>query len=395
MRIMLESPIVCDNSSHWARRLAPTCVRTVSLLALVACLGCSSDDDDDPITITSLGEIDPEERADDLQEAVDDVMDKYDVPGIVAGVWTSAGSWTSATGEGGDGELGVDDHFGIRSVTKSFVVTVLLQLIDEEEAELDDTVDEYVDDVPNGDEITLADLAGMTSGLYDYTRVPAFRDELISDTTEEHTTAELLEFAFEEPVEFDPGTKYSYSNTNTLVLGEVIEAITGRSLAEELEDRIFDPLDLEDTVYHESGSEVPPPASLGFLVDPDEDPEPIAVAFSAFGASGAMTSNLQDLRRWATALGRGDLLSPAIHGERLDAARPATNGPKYDDYGLGIGSLDGWWGHTGSGLGYQAAAFFEPDSGSVIVVELNTAPRQNAQAELFQALREVLEKQPD
>ncbi len=372
------------------RRCARSLLATAGAFVVLGAVSCS-DDDDSTTTTAGTAAIDPAARADELQAAVDEVMTKYDVPGIVAGVWTKSGSWTSATGEGGDGPLSLNDHFAIRSVTKSFVVTVLLQLADEGKASLDDSIDEYVPGVPEGQSITLSNVAGMSSGLADYTKVDGFVELFVEDFTREFTTDELLDFAFAEPLEFEPGTAYSYSNTNTLLVGKVIESITGRPLVEELDERILDPLELDDTAYHVEGSEVPSPASLGFVVAPDEEPQPVAVAFSAFGPSGAMTSNLEDLNRWATALGSGELLSSTLQSARLDAARPATNGPRYDEYGLGIGHLDGWWGHTGSGLGYQAAAFYDPTSESTIAVILNTAPEENAQAELFQALREVLE----
>ncbi len=387
-------------TSDWAkfkreRKIARTLTASALALVLLAAVACSSNDGGASGSMAaspkpSLAAVDPASRAEQLQAAVDEVMEAEQIPGVVAGVWTPAGSWTSATGDGGNGPLAVNDHFGIRSVTKSFVVTVLLQLAGEGKVSLDDHVADYVDDVRGGEEITLAELAGMTAGLADYTADQDFQQRLVDDFTADWTTKELLAYAFARPLAFEPGSAYSYSNTNTLVVGEVIEAVTGNALAKELQDRVFDPLELRNTAYHTQGSTVPKPASLGFLVEDGSEPQPVAVAFSAFGASGAMTSNLEDLHRWGEALGSGELLTPEMQAERVDRAEPATNGPRYDVYGLGMGQLNGWWGHTGSGLGYQAAVFRDPESGSVIVVELNSAPPGDAQADLFTALLAAL-----
>jgi D-alanyl-D-alanine carboxypeptidase len=87
-----------------------------------------------------------------------------------------------------------------------------------------------------------------------------------------------------------------------------------------------------------------------------------------------MVSTLDDLAVWAEALGTGRLLTPAQQSIRLSHARVVTDGPTYDRYGVGIGEIDGWWGHTGSALGFQAAAFYDPRTGTVIAAIVNASP---------------------
>src|SRR5437762_13806019 len=115
------------------------------------------------------------------REAVLEVMSRYHIPGAVAGVWVPGQApWKVAQGVADiqtRRPIGLDDYFPIRSVTKSFTVTVLLQLVRGGTASLDDTIDKYVPGIPNGNRITLAQLAGMQSGVKDYSQVPAFLEE--------------------------------------------------------------------------------------------------------------------------------------------------------------------------------------------------------------------------
>ncbi len=103
-----------------------------------------------------------------------------------------------------------------------------------------------------------------------------------------------------------------------------------------------------------------------------------------------MVSTLDDLHKWAKALGTGQLIGPRLHRIRLRHSRPATHGPEYDRYGLDIGKLKGGWGHTGEGLGYQAATFYDPRTGAVISVAVNSFQPVNVATEIFKAFARAL-----
>lgn len=92
--------------------------------------------------------------------------------------------------------------------------------------------------------------------------------------------------------------------------------------------------------------------------------------FSSMGASGAMISTLADMTVWAEALGSGTLVSPERQAERL-VGSPLSEGPEYDRYALGIGEVEGWWGHTGEGLGFTSLAMYDLQSGSTAVIFMN------------------------
>ena len=141
------------------------------------------------------------------------------------------------------------------------------------------------------------------------------------------------------------------------------------------ESRISNPLGLADTTYPTTVP-LPDPHPLPYLTD-EKTGQQILVDLvnpTALGGAGAMVSTLDDLGAWAEALGTGKLPTSGQQTFRLSHSRPATDGPVYDRYGVGIGRLDGWWGHTGSVLGFQAAAFYDPRTGAVIATAVDASP---------------------
>lgn len=321
-----------------------------------------------------------------LRLALTETASEYHVPGVVAGVWIDGRPpWVMATGG-----LSASDHFPIRSVTKSFTVTVILQLERERKLSLDDPVSDYVPDVPNGDRITLAQLAGMTSGIADYSQNKEFQKAFVADFGAQWTPDQLIGYGLANAPLFKPGTDFGYSNTNTVLLGKVIEKVTGKPLATAYRDRILEPLALSQTSYPDIADiPVPHPAPLQLDSETGKFEELPTLNLSALGASGGLVSTLDDLHRWGQALGSGELIGSALQAKRQADTRQPDR-PKYDQYGLGIGEVDGWWGHTGEGLGYQAAVFRRPEDGAVIVVLLNSTQEVNVATEIFQALAKQL-----
>ena len=332
--------------------------------------------------------------------AVRETMSTYFLPGVLAAVSRPGQrQWSGAFGKANlesDTALVLGSTFPIRSVTKSFTVTIVLQLLGEGLLTLDDTIDRYVPGMPNGHLITLADLAGMQSGLVDYSATTAFRDLFIPDLQRVWTEQELVDFSRAQPVVFQPGAQYQYSNTNTVLLGMVVEAVTGQTLAEQMASRIFIPLGLGGTTYP-SVPDLPAPAPTPYGVDIVSGAAadyPLISPTSLAGA-GALSSTLADLLNWGDELGSGSLVGPALNALRRTRSRPVTNGPEYANYGLGIGQIDSWWGHTGSGVGFQLACMNDSVSGTTIAVMVNATPEGgrrdlNLAQEVFEALAAVV-----
>jgi D-alanyl-D-alanine carboxypeptidase len=308
----------------------------------------------------------------DLEAALIATMERYGVPGAAVAVEDpELGEWVATAGVA-DLDTGepvtTSLEWPIRSITKSFTVTLLLQLVDEGEVSLDDTIDQWVQGVPNGDEVTLQQLADMSAGVPEYTTA-AFIDDFVADTTAPYTTQELIGYALAEEPVAAPGEERIYINTSTVLLGEVIEQVTGQPFEVALQERILDPLGLDDTAYPTEPEGWGGPHATGYQPD-DDGPAAAPQNFTVFGPAGAMVSTLDDLLTWGPALAEGSLLEDSTQELRLDGA-PLDEGPEYDRYAAGIGEVDGWWGHTGEGFGFTALVMHQIDSGATVAIAMN------------------------
>ncbi len=309
-----------------------------------------------------------------LDNALDDTLRRTGVPGVSVGLWAEGkGSYVRA--------LGVADrkskarmepglYMRVGSETKTFTVTALLTLVDQKKAGLDDPVSRYVDGVPGGDGITLRQLAEMRSGLYNYTDDPNFQKALKADPEREFVPAELLAYAFQHPSPSAPGSRFQYSNTNTVLLGLVVEKASGRPFGEYLQRDVLDRAGLKHTVLP-AGRAFPSPHARGYTRQTEDGKEADATDWnpSWAWAAGAMVSDQQDLRAWARIVAEGTLLDKATQAQRTTFRPTAYAGI---GYGLGLFDNHGWIGHNGSLPGYQSTAVYLPDAKATMVVLLNS-----------------------
>ncbi|MER6911804.1 serine hydrolase domain-containing protein [Streptomyces sp. NPDC000594] len=309
-----------------------------------------------------------------LDRALREVMTETSVPGAIVGVWAPGkGSYvrTFGTADKATGApMTTDLLMRIGSETKTFTVTALLELVDQGKIGLDDTIGRYVDDVPNGDEITLRQLAGMRSGLFNYSEDEDFFKALTSDPERPFTPDELLNYSFRHPVQFAPGADFEYSNTNLILLGLVVEEVSGMPLDRYIEENVLDPAGLDRTLFP-TGAEFPRPHAQGYTDQTASGKVENATDWNpSWGwAAGAMISDLEDLREWARVVATGTLLTPETQAERL---RTEPTGVAGAGYGLGIFTLHGWVGHNGSLPGYESLTVYLPEERATLVVLLNT-----------------------
>jgi D-alanyl-D-alanine carboxypeptidase len=351
----------------------------IGALALVAA-GCTDDADwaaptVAPGTSTAVRVVDstmPAETDEELSAALAETVQRYGVPGAVVAITDpELGDWRATAGAADtdtDEPMTDDLVWPIRSITKSFTVTALLQLVDDGEVSLDDTIDEWVDDIPSGDRITLRQLASMTAGVPEYTN-DAFIEAFSEDPTAPFTSDQLIGFALEgEPVS-EPGEAGIYVNTSTVLLGQVVEQVTGQPLDEVLRERVLDPLGLDATAYVTTPDGWTGPHASGYQPDGDELVVP-PTNFTVFDAAGAMVATMDDLLVWGPALANGELLDEQTQRDRVQGA-PLDEGPEYDVYAVGMGELDGWWGHTGEGFGYTVLVMHQRDTGATVAIGMN------------------------
>jgi len=347
---------------------------TFFCLTLIWMQGCGSGN----------GSLDPDLSA-KLQQIVDQKKSEFGIPGVLVGVWIPKKG--SLIIEDGVADLSTSEpisqsqHFRIGSITKSFTVTVILQLAEEGRLGLNDTLDSYLPGIENGN-ATLAQLANMRSGIFNYTEDPDFVNVFVMDFKKKWTDQEIVDYADANAPYFPPGEGWHYSNTNTILLGMVVEQVTGKPLGDVIQERIIAPLSLDGTLYPTS-PDLPSPFVHGYGFDPLED-----ISFtdpSSSSGSGAIISTLMGLKKWGEALGTGALLNQASQTERLQSLEPIVSDPcddqdptrskkvcpDYDRYGYGFGEINGWIGHTGELIGYTSLVMYQPSSGSVVVILTN------------------------
>jgi len=265
----------------------------------------------------------------------------------------------------------VADHVRIGSVTKAFVTTLVLRLAQDGRLSLDDPISRYVAGVPNGDAITLRRLGTMTSGLADFFANEQFTFEYLSGDT--FTPPHMLELGFALPPRFAPGTGWSYSNTNTVLLGLVVERVEGAPLADVLERRILGPLGMRESSLP-SSARLPRPFPKGYTRQTANRRLGDATfnTPTATWAAGGMVSTVGDLLRAAPMLGAGrPLLDEGTMRERRRWATFPPNA-RIQRYGFGVFDFNGWIGHNGGIPGYTTIAWNLPAKGMSLVVSVNS-----------------------
>jgi D-alanyl-D-alanine carboxypeptidase len=318
-----------------------------------------------------------------LQQQLDGVVEAG-TPGVVGLVRAGERTWQGASGLG---DLGADrparagDRFRIGSVTKSFVAALVLQLVGEGRLGLDDNLERWLPGlVPGGNKLTVRQLLNHTSGLYNYT------DDL-PQPPRRLRPRELVAITTGHKPLFAPGREFSYSNTNYILAGLVVERVTGQALADQLHQRILQPLRLDDTELPTTQRALGGPHARGYS-PPDEDwrvsdgparlVDVTEMDTSWAWAAGAMVSTTADLARFYQALLGGQLLTPELLTQMrttVDASQ-AGHGTRY---GLGLEVLRPGcgvelWGHGGSLEGYGTTAFSTPDADRQLIVAINLQP---------------------
>ena len=188
------------------------------------------------LAIVAFGALQPNaEQAPEaaLDAALEKSFQESGAPGVVAAAQTPQYTWIRALGvtdTTSKAPMTPDVHHRIGSVTKTFTVSLLLQAEADGLLSLDDTIDKYAEGVPNGEKITLRQMADMTSGIASYTEDKQWQNEFFSDHERVWKPEELAQVGIEDSPLFDPGTEWNYSNSNLVLLGLVLQKVTGEPI---------------------------------------------------------------------------------------------------------------------------------------------------------------------
>ncbi|MET8336369.1 serine hydrolase domain-containing protein [Streptosporangium canum] len=334
-----------------------------------------------PITLT-------DQDRPELQKAIEEMVDSG-FTGVTMRVHDERGEWVGSAGVRKLGESAkppTTGHVRIGSNTKTFTATVVLQLVAEGKIGLDAPADDYLPELGMDRRITVRMLLQHTSGVFNFTGeyyddgtfapgIPATTagQEWVDNRFKTYLPEELVRLALSKPARFEPGTDWSYANTNYVLARLLIEKVTGRSVAEEMQRLILGPLKLTGTVAPTTQSEISEPhahayyryedASLQKTVDVTRQNP------SWISSGGDMISTTQDLHTFISALVGGKLLPAPLLAEMC------TPHPKVG-YGLGVFVQDTDCGgtvitHNGGMAGHAALMYSTPDGGKTLTAALN------------------------
>jgi D-alanyl-D-alanine carboxypeptidase len=275
------------------------------------------------------------------------------------------------------------DRLRIGSITKTFVAIVVLQLVDEGQLSLDDTVASLLPGVlPYGAEVSVRNLLSHTAGIPEYmTKVVQIYQRDEKTWLAHWTPRQLVGLVARDPRRFPPGDGWAYANTDFVLLGMIVERITGHPIQRELTDRILAPAGLRHTSFALDEKLATPPAARGYLPDTHGKLlDSTSWNASAVWAAGAMVSTADDLMRFHKALLTGSLLPPPRLAEMLTFLADAPIA-----YGLGIYRIDTPCGpaigHNGGVYGYEADVFSSRDGSRQMVIATNVLAQPVIQAE--------------
>lgn len=347
------------------------------------------------------------------------------VPGAVVVLRTPQGNFTAVAGTTDlDAQTPptASTRFRIASNTKTLTAALIVLLAQDGKLRFTDPVADYVPNVPNGNDITIAQLLEMRSGLYNYTADPEFAAALDADPARTWTPEEGLEIAFRHPPEFAPGREYEYNNTNYALLGLIAERVGGHPLAEQLQDRLLGPLGLHQTSLPAAADAgvIPAPFSHGYMYGTTryaladvEYPADLAAAARAgtlrpldytaqnssyATAAGGAISTADDMATWIRALVSGRVFNADYQQQWL--ASPQAEDPAQPDgqkYGYGIsyqrfGPHAAMYYHGGELPGFNSFIGYDPENDVSLVIWTNLTLAPDGQTTANAMLPAILDE---
>ncbi len=256
---------------------------------------------------------------------------------------------------------GLDTRFRLGSITKQFTAAAILQLVEQGKLQLTDPVAKYYTDAPETwSGVTIHHLLNHTSGIPSYTSQPGF---FAKQSRIRRTPAEIVQLTQDKPLEFQPGEKFAYNNTGYILLGYILEKVTGQTYADYLDQKIFGPLGMKDSGY-DLAEKIIPRRAAGYAQDgKNTDFLDMSLPYAA----GSLYSTVGDLLKWDQALYGGKVISAD------SLAKMTTPGKGDYGYGLVIQEKDGRnvIGHGGGINGFNTNMIRFPDQGVVSIALAN------------------------
>jgi len=311
-----------------------------------------------------------------MKLAADSVIKNTTVPGLVALVVDHKRGidWLYAAGVSNKetrAPMDVNHTFRIASCTKTFTLTVLLQLVDEGKISLNNKLSKYYPEYPASDSITVLMLSNMTSGISDYFNDDRWQNSMKTTPLRIWVPKEFADMSFSHPLDFRPGTGYRYSNVNTIIIGMIIEKVTGNSLESEISNRIIKPLQLANSGFLTNGTILPGTHGRGYDFGELDLTGDFTESFdlSNCWAAGSVYTTPRELQMFAERLVKGGFLSDSLQYRRLN--NDFHDISPIQSYGIGISKLASFYGHNGIIWGYLTSMYYSPDKDCTVIIYYN------------------------
>jgi D-alanyl-D-alanine carboxypeptidase len=316
----------------------------------------------------------------DIRNLMLDFTEEVDIPGMGFGYYSdTVGTVMVAVGKSDmehDVPLTVNTHYPIQSTSKMFISILTLQLIEENRLSLESTIDTWTVDVPNSKQIAIRNLLNHTSGLSGYFENNEFMDAYYSDTVRKYSRNDLIRAGLELPYSAEDFGKFKYSNTNYLLLANIIESITGQSIGQVLEQRIFNPAGMDETYYK---PDLPADTTSILTCYRNGEAVDLERANFASNAAGGIISTLGDMfnfAHWVMENGyENRMTSDLIFNFAVEDITFSA--------GLGIEVIDSLYstelmGHSGGNPGLISEFYFSVETGEIFIFFINEGnPRVN------------------
>ncbi|QAY10952.1 hypothetical protein SEA_POLLYWOG_22 [Mycobacterium phage Pollywog] len=376
-----EQPIPIDQDWDWTGLASGTpyriYTRTIDQAGNISDPGPVTEETTEQFTPDS--EMDPADKA-VIDQILGDAMAAGAGPGLVWLITGPKGTYMGARGSAGKRPITTDDHFRIGSATKPFVGMAVLRAVDQGLISLEGTLDQFdtnqykLSDIPNASKIKIRHMLMMRSGIFDEQKSLNMLIGLaLAPRSEFNETAHYNVIKAGASM-FEPGTDFHYTNGNYVLLGLILQAVTGRNVRNIVIEDIFEPLGLTETFWPAT-SAMPEPYASGFGGGITGDPTFIHPSYAY--AAGCIVSTIADLHKWCAACRDGALLSPEMHSIWMSTFCPIPmqtgyGAPSQVGYGLGMYDYGEWKGHAGSWPGYECSPMWHPETGAIICIAENS-----------------------
>lgn len=309
-----------------------------------------------------------------LATVIDSEMAACNLPGVVCGIWMPGESPVVICRGLADLETGrartPDDPFRIGSITKTFIGTAVLQLVDGGKLAREDPLSRWYPDFPNAGRITVRDLLRMRSGIAD-SYGQDFVEEIYADPLLSLNAEQMIARSAAKSAQFiDPDIQGDYCNTNFMLLERIIEKVTETDIRSHLARHVLEPLGLRNTVYPIGSAFDSPLRGYGYESANGRLVDRTLLNTDPAGGAGAMVSTLADLQVQARELYHGTLLKPATQAVRLENAQGFSAIP-HVGYGDAVGVMRGCYGHSGTIFGSCTSMWYLAEHDGVIVLHVN------------------------